>query len=237
MTSQSSAPATSAFRSRRPSPRPAARFSSSTSSPPVVEALNRGESHIEDVADDRWARLVEQGLVHATTDYADMRDAEAILIALPTPLSRQREPDLSIVEAATRGVAAVLRAGPARRARVDDVAGHDARGAAADPRAGLGPEGRRRTSSSRCRPSGSTRAARTGRRKTTPKVVGGITPECTRRAAAVYRKAIDTVHERLDPGGRRADEAAREHLPLGQHRARQRARACSATGWTSTSGR
>src|SRR5581483_3376206 len=41
----------------------------------------------------------------------DLRGAEAILIALPTPLSRQREPDLSIVEAATRSVAAVLREG------------------------------------------------------------------------------------------------------------------------------
>ena len=39
------------------------------------------------------------------------RDADAILIALPTPLSRQREPDLSIVEAATRGIATVLRKG------------------------------------------------------------------------------------------------------------------------------
>ena len=64
-----------------------------------------------------------------------------------------------------------------------------------------------------------------------------ITPACTQRAAELYRRAIDTVHERLDARGGRADEAAREHLPLGQHRARQRARASSATGWGSTSGR
>src|SRR5581483_6014285 len=77
----------------------------------VVDALNRGESHIEDVESGRLAPLVERGLVHATTDYAEMKDADGILIALPTPLSRQREPDLSIVEAAARGIAEVLREG------------------------------------------------------------------------------------------------------------------------------
>src|SRR5579884_1627325 len=77
----------------------------------VVAALNRGESHIPDVPGDRFAPLVEQGLVHATTAYEELRDADAILIALPTPLSRQREPDLTIVEGATRRLAEVLREG------------------------------------------------------------------------------------------------------------------------------
>src|SRR6266705_598263 len=77
----------------------------------VVEALNRGETHIEDVENERWAPLVEQGLVRATTDYSELKQAEAILIALPTPLSRQREPDLSIVEAAARRIATVLHEG------------------------------------------------------------------------------------------------------------------------------
>src|SRR5690348_11850176 len=63
----------------------------------VVEAINRGESHIEDVGRDVLAPLVGAGLVTATTDYDLLRDADAILVALPTPLSPQREPDLSIV--------------------------------------------------------------------------------------------------------------------------------------------
>src|SRR5690349_24504512 len=79
--------------------------------PRIVDGLNRGESHIEDVPSERWRPLVEGGLIRATTEYEELREAEAILIALPTPLSRQREPDLSIVEAATRGVAAVLQKG------------------------------------------------------------------------------------------------------------------------------
>src|SRR3954452_12817855 len=78
---------------------------------PVVDALNRGESHIEDVESSRLKPLVADGRIRATTDYAEMREADAILIALPTPLSRQREPDLSIVEGAARRVAGVLREG------------------------------------------------------------------------------------------------------------------------------
>src|SRR3954452_11573260 len=61
-----------------------------------VAMLNRGESYIEDVPSEALAKLVPDGL-SATTDYDVLRDADAILIALPTPLSKQREPDLSIL--------------------------------------------------------------------------------------------------------------------------------------------
>src|SRR5215210_3216553 len=60
----------------------------------VVDALNRGESHIKDVPSDRLRPLVESGVIRATTDFAEVRGADAILIAVPTPLSQQREPDL-----------------------------------------------------------------------------------------------------------------------------------------------
>ena len=61
--------------------------------PARVAQLNQGESYIEDVPADVLKPLVEAGLVAATTDYDALRDARAILVALPTPLSRQREPD------------------------------------------------------------------------------------------------------------------------------------------------
>src|SRR5206468_1557459 len=53
----------------------------------VVEALNRGESHIEDVPSRTLAALVQDRLVTATADYDLVRDCDAVLIALPTPLS------------------------------------------------------------------------------------------------------------------------------------------------------
>jgi UDP-N-acetyl-D-glucosamine dehydrogenase len=165
---------------------------------PVVAALNRGESHIEDVENERLAPLVEQGLIRATSDYADMREADAILIALPTPLSRQREPDLSIVTAATRGIAAVLREGqvvvlesttwPGTTREVLQPILEEGSGLRAGTGFFLG------MSPERVDP---------GREdwttKTTPKVLGGITPECTKRAAEVYRRAVDTVVEVSTP--------------------------------------
>ena len=165
---------------------------------PVVQALNRGESHIEDVAGEQLAPLVEQGLIRATTDYAELKDAEAILIALPTPLSRQREPDLSIVESAARGIAKVLRKGqvvvlesttwPGTTREVLQPILEQGSGlkAGSDFHLAMSPE--------RVDP---------GREdwttKTTPKVLGGITPECTKHAADVYRRAIDTIVEVSTP--------------------------------------
>jgi UDP-N-acetyl-D-glucosamine dehydrogenase len=76
----------------------------------VVDALNRGESHIEDVPSEVLRPLVENGL-RATTDFDELHDADAILVAVPTPLSKQREPDLSYVERAATDISKRLRKG------------------------------------------------------------------------------------------------------------------------------
>ena len=164
----------------------------------VVAALNRGESHIEDVPNARLAPLVERGLVRATTSYEELPGAEAILIALPTPLSRQREPDLSIVEGAARRLAPVLREGQVVVLESTTWPGTTRELLQPILEEGSGLEAGKgfflAMSPERVDP---------GREdwttKTTPKVLGGITPECTSRAAAVYRKAVDTVHELSSP--------------------------------------
>src|SRR5205814_7547583 len=71
----------------------------------VVDALNRGESHVEDVPSDQLKAHVEAGRMSATTDYDAVSGADAVLIALATPLTKQREPDLSIVLDAIRALA------------------------------------------------------------------------------------------------------------------------------------
>ena len=164
----------------------------------VVARINSGESHIEDVSDERLAPLVESGHVHATTDYQELRGAEAILIALPTPLSRQREPDLSIVESSARSIAGVLREGQVVVLESTTWPGttREVLLPALEQGSGLkaGEGFHLAMSPERVDP---------GREdwttKTTPKVLGGITPECTRRATEVYRKAVDTVHEVSTP--------------------------------------
>ena len=79
--------------------------------PARVERLNRGDSYIEDVPSEELGPLVESGLVAATTDYDALREADAIVVALPTPLSKQREPDLRILNAASAEIATRLRPG------------------------------------------------------------------------------------------------------------------------------
>jgi len=165
---------------------------------PIVAALNRGESHIEDVEGERLKPLVDQGLIHATTDYAELKDAEAILIALPTPLSRQREPDLSIVEAATRRIAKVLREG-----QVVVLESTTWPGTTREVLQPILEEGSGLKVGKGFHLAMSPERVDPGREdwttKTTPKVLGGITSECTKHAADVYRRAIDTIVEVSTP--------------------------------------
>src|SRR5437763_3350358 len=69
-------------------------------SPARVAAIERGESDIEDVASETLAPLLEAGAIAATADYAAVADADAIVLCVPTPLSDNREPDLSIIRSA-----------------------------------------------------------------------------------------------------------------------------------------
>ena len=74
-----------------------------------VEAIERGESYIEDVSGEELAEVAAN--LHVGTRYAPLADAEAVLICVPTPLSRNREPDLGPLVEAGRALAGVLRSG------------------------------------------------------------------------------------------------------------------------------
>jgi len=76
-----------------------------------VSALNGGRSGIRTIPDERVQAMRLSGRFHATSDGADMAQPDIILICVPTPLTRHREPDLSFVENTTRALAAVLRSG------------------------------------------------------------------------------------------------------------------------------
>jgi UDP-N-acetyl-D-glucosamine dehydrogenase len=161
-----------------------------------VDAINRGESYIEDVPGDVMAKLVADGL-SATTDYDALREADAILIALPTPLSRQREPDLSIVKSAVAQIAPRLRKGHlvvlesttypgTTREEVLPVLESSGLVCGEDFFLAFSPE--------RVDPGRTDFTT-----KNVPKVVGGITPACTDRAAELYAGAIDQVHRVSTP--------------------------------------
>jgi UDP-N-acetyl-D-glucosamine dehydrogenase len=162
--------------------------------PEIVEALNGGVSHIEDVPSDELAAHVRAGRITATLDYAQLTQAGAILIALPTPLTRQREPDLRVVETAARGVASVLRPG-----QVVVLESTTYPGTTREVLRPILERGSGLTAGTDFHLAMSPERVDPGRTdwttKTTPKVVGGLTPACTEAAAAVYRRAIDTVIE------------------------------------------
>src|SRR5205807_10089679 len=77
--------------------------------PHRVDAVARGESYIEDVDSERLRALGDR--LHATKRYAELAAAEAVIIAVPTPLTRNREPDLGPMIAAGRALAIVLQKG------------------------------------------------------------------------------------------------------------------------------
>ena len=76
-----------------------------------VAQLNRSESFIAAVSNERLLGAVSSGRFVATTDFDRLSEQDAILIAVPTPLSKHREPDLSFVVNSTRTIADRLRKG------------------------------------------------------------------------------------------------------------------------------
>lgn len=76
-----------------------------------IRKLDKGESYIRHIAEDAIAGLAGSDRFHGTTDVAELASADAILICVPTPLTRYRDPDLSYVEGTARAIAPHLRAG------------------------------------------------------------------------------------------------------------------------------
>src|ERR1051326_2445863 len=62
-----------------------------------VELLNKGQSYINHISEDRIREMVDGGKFVATADFGRIREVEAIIICVPTPLDKNREPDLSFV--------------------------------------------------------------------------------------------------------------------------------------------
>lgn len=76
-----------------------------------VAHLNQGRSQIKHIPSDDIAKACETGRFSATADFNRLNEPDAILIAVPTPLTKQREPDLSYVEATAEAIAPRLRKG------------------------------------------------------------------------------------------------------------------------------
>jgi UDP-N-acetyl-D-glucosamine dehydrogenase len=157
----------------------------------VTKKLMAGESHIQDVPAGDVAKFVKSGNLVATTDATALRNADAISIAVPTPLVKTRDPDMSYVLSAAKtaadnahpGLLIVLESttypGTTRellQPKLEErglVVGEDVFLAFSPERVDPGNP--------------------TWHTKNTPKVVGGITAACTEVATELYATCIETV--------------------------------------------
>jgi UDP-N-acetyl-D-glucosamine dehydrogenase len=157
--------------------------------PRKIDAIAAGDSYIEDVPSATLREVADR--IHASTRYARLAKADAVLVCVPTPLTRNREPDLSPLLDSTRALAEVLQSGQlvvlesttypgTTREQVAPLLEQSGLVAGGDFHLAFSPE--------RVDPGRTDFTLRT-----TPKVVGGLTDECARRAQAVYGLVCDTI--------------------------------------------
>ncbi len=162
-----------------------------------VDAIRNGESYVPDIATERLRAQVDAGRIDATTDATVLSTADSVHICVPTPLSKTRDPDISYVVAAADRVAesmhddvlVVLESttspGTTEEVllpRLETNGGEVGR----DYFLAFSPE--------RIDPGNETFTL-----ENTPKVIGGMTPECTHVAAALYGTIVGTVHAVSSP--------------------------------------
>ena len=157
--------------------------------PRKIEGLNAGRSHIEDVPDSSLAPLGER--LRATQSYADLASCEAVVICVPTPLTGSREPDLTYLLDSATALSQVLQPEQlvvlesttypgTTRERLAPILEESGLSAGSDFHVAFSPE--------RIDPGRTDYTV-----KTTPKLVGGLTPACTERARSLYELICDEV--------------------------------------------
>jgi UDP-N-acetyl-D-glucosamine dehydrogenase len=157
----------------------------------VVGLLMRGESHIQDVPAEQVGKHVKSGKFLASTDAQVLRKSDTVSIAVPTPLAKTRDPDMSYVLSAASTIAE--QAHPGMLIVLESTTYPGTTRELLQPRLeekGLtvGKDVFLAFSPERVDPGNPTYHT-----KNTPKVVGGITPACNEVATAFYSSTIDTV--------------------------------------------
>lgn len=157
-----------------------------------VNALNQGRSYIKHIADEAIRKEREAGRFEASTDFSRVRDVGAVIICVPTPLNKNREPDISYIVETGKAIAPHLKKGALvvlesttypgttdedLRKVIEEGSGKKA---GKDFHLAFSPE--------REDPGNPSSVV-----ATIPKIVGGYTPKCLEKAIALYSIAIKTL--------------------------------------------
>lgn len=163
-----------------------------------VDAVNAGENYIGDIIDSELTDLVKSGKLHATADYSEMANVDAVAICVPTPLDIYKQPNTKYVESSSKDIAKYLHSGMLVVLESTTYPG---------------------TTEELIKPTLESTGFKVGEdfflayspervdpgnkdfnTKNTPKVVGGITEDCTEVAAALYGSVLESdVHRVSSP--------------------------------------
>ncbi len=160
--------------------------------PAKVEALNRGQSYIRHIAPELIAEVVKVGRFSASADFRRIKEVDSIIICVPTPLNKNREPDISyiletgksIAPHLTKGTLVVLESTTYPGTTDEDL--REVLEAGSGMKAGV--DFHLAFSPEREDPGNAKSKV-----EVVPKVVGGYTPACLERAKELYGKAIKTI--------------------------------------------
>ena len=157
-----------------------------------VESINRGRSYIKHIEQEAIHEALKKERLCASTDFSRIKDAEAVIICVPTPLNKNREPDLSFIMETGRSIAPHLAKGvlvvlesttyPGTTEEELRVVLEEGSGMKAGSGFHLA-----------FSPEREDPANEQSKVKQIPKVVGGYTPACLEKAMALYGRAIDTL--------------------------------------------
>jgi UDP-N-acetyl-D-glucosamine dehydrogenase len=160
--------------------------------PEKVNALNKGRSYIKHVPAESVAQEVNAGRLEAATDFARVNEVDAIVICVPTPLNKNREPDISYILHTGRAIAPYLRKGTLvvlESTTYPGTTDEDLR-AVLETGSGLRAGKDFHLAFSPEREDPANPDSKVGE---VPKLVGGLTPACLDKAVQLYGRAIKTV--------------------------------------------
>ncbi len=158
---------------------------------PKIKKLNSGKSILKTLPNKTVKKMVDSGKFKATADMSKIKNADAVLICVPTPLTENREPDMQYVEGSCRTIAKYLRKGHLISLESTTYPGTTRELMMPILEAGglkAGKDFYLAYSPEREDPGNKNFST-----KTIPKVVGGLTPNCKKLAKKLYELAIDTL--------------------------------------------